>query len=514
MFAAVPAAAHAAPAAKSPAQAPRATTTGGVVQGALVADGVVSYKGIPYAAPPVGALRWKAPQPAPAWRGVRQATAFGPRPMQLPLFADMVFRSDTASEDCLYLNVWTPVQPSGVKHARLPVLVYFYGGGFAAGDGSEPRYDGAAMAARGIVTVTVNYRLNVFGFLAHPELSAESPHKASGNYGLMDQAAALQWVSNNIAAFGGDPARVTIAGESAGSFSVSAQMISPLAKRLIAGAIGESGSLLGLYAPQKLADAERAGADFAGKVGAADLAALRAMPAQQLLDALPATRTGFFVIEDGYVLPGAPQALYAAGRQARVPLLAGWNSHEGSDKQVLGMEEPTVASFTAALQKLYGEQADSARQAYLGDGASADQVTAAAVNLASDRFISYGTWKWLDTHARTSGKPVYRYFYTRARPGNVGAAHSAEIEYALGNLDGNKTYAWTPEDRALSQQMQRYFANFIKTGNPNGAALPEWPQARAGAGAQVMLLDVDPHAIAAPDDARFEFQDAMATQKR
>lgn len=508
-FASLPTASQAAP-----AQAPRAMTVTGVVEGAVLATGVASYKGIPYAAPPVGDLRWQAPQPAQAWRGVRPATQFGPRPIQLPLFADMVFRSDTGSEDCLYLNVWTPVKPARVKGAKLPVLVYFYGGGFAAGDSSEPRYDGAAMAAKGIVTVTVNYRLNVFGFLAHPELSAESPHKASGNYGLMDQAAALQWVNQNIAAFGGDPARVTIAGESAGSFSVSAQMISPLAKGLIAGAIGESGSLLGLHAPQTLADGERAGAAFAAKIGAADLAALRALPAQQLLDAIPATRTGFFVIEDGYVLPRSPELMYAAGQQARVPLLAGWNSHEGFYKQVLGQDEPTVDNFNTALQKLYGDQADAARLAYLGAGASADEVATAATSLASDRFISYGTWRWLDSHARNSGKPVYRYYYTRARPGDTGAAHSAEIEYALGNLDGNKTYAWTPEDRALSKQMQGYFANFIKTGNPNGRGLPKWPRAVPGAGSPVMLLDVEPRAIAAPDDARFEFQDAVSGRLR
>lgn len=506
-LACLPAAAGAAP-----PHTPRAITASGVVEGALESTGVASYKGIPYAAAPVGDLRWKAPQPLQSWRGVRPATRFGPRPMQLPLFADMVFRSDTASEDCLYLNVWTP--STRASQRKLPVLVYFYGGGFAAGDSSEPRYDGAAMAAKGIVTVTVNYRLNVFGFLAHPELTAESPHQASGNYGLMDQAAALQWVNRNIAAFGGDPARVTIAGESAGSFSVSAQMISPLARGLVAGAIGESGSLLGLYAPQQLADGERAGAAFAAKIGAANLAALRALPARQLLEAIPATRTGFFVIEDGYVLPRSPASLYANGQQARVPLLAGWNSHEGSARQVLGENEPTVANFTAALQKLYGDQADSARQAYLGDGASADDVTTAAINLASDRFISYGTWNWIDVHARNSGKPVWRYLYARARPGNAGASHSAEIEYALGNLDGNKAYAWTPEDRALSQQMQGYFANFIKTGNPNGAGLPAWPQTRPGAGSPLMLLDIAPRAIAAPDDARFQFQDAVAGRKR
>jgi para-nitrobenzyl esterase len=493
------------------ASAPRATTATGVVQGTLEASGVTSYKGIPFAAPPVGDLRWKAPQPAQKWKGVRKADHFGPRPMQLPLFSDMAFRSKGVSEDCLYLNVWTPAKSSAApaaSTAKLPVLVYFYGGGFVAGDGSEPRYDGASMAAKGIVTLTVNYRLNVFGFMAHPALTAESPNKASGNYGLMDQAAALRWVKANIAAFGGDPSRVTIAGESAGSFSVSAQMVSPLSKGLIAGAIGESGSLLGLTPPPSLDEAEKTGVAFAEGIGAPTLAALRALPAQRLLEALGKPGAPWFsATQDGYVLPKSPSAMYAAGEQAKVPLLAGWNSQEGHYKKILGDAEPTAANFTAALQKLYGDQAGAAQAAYTGDPAQA------ATDLASDGFIAYGTWKWIDTHARTSGQPVYRYYYSRPRPGDTGAAHSAEIEYALGNLSGNKVYSWTAEDRALSAQMQGYFANFIKTGNPNGAGLPEWPQASAGKGSRLMHLDATSRAVTAGDDARFEFQEARLQKK-
>lgn len=481
--------------------APRATTASGVVEGVTEASGVASYKGIPYAAAPVGQLRWKAPQPAGKWKGVHKADHFGARCMQLPLFSDMVFRSDGVSEDCLFLNVWTPARSPKEK---LPVLVYFYGGGFAAGDGSEPRYDGESMAAKGVVTLTVNYRLNVFGFLAHPELSKEAPHRSSGNYGLMDQAAALQWVKRNIAAFGGDPARVTIAGESAGSFSVSAQMINPQAKGLIAGAIGESGSLLGLTAPLPLAAAESAGASFAQAIDAPTLKALRALPAPELLDKLKTAKPWFFAIEDGYVITRSPAAMFAAGEQARVPLLAGWNSYEGHYRQILGDAEPTAENFRAALQKLYGDQADAAQQAYSGD------IKQAATALASDRFIGYGTWKWIDSHARSSGKPVYRYYYTRPRPGQEGAGHSVEIEYAMGNLAGNKVYAWTDDDRALSAQMQSYFANFIKTGNPNGAGLPEWPQASAGAGSRLMQLDVPSKAISAADDAHYQFQETQA----
>ncbi|MDQ3918148.1 MAG: carboxylesterase family protein, partial [Acidobacteriota bacterium] len=269
--------------------ADRVKTASGVVEGdGPQASGVRVFKGIPFAAPPVGELRWKEPQPLKSWAGVRQAVKFGPRCMQAPVFGDMNFRSEGMSEDCLYLNVWTPAKTDG---ERLPVLVYFYGGGFVAGDGSEPRYDGESIAAKGIVAVTVNYRLGVFGFLAHPELTKESPHHASGDYALLDQNAALVWVRENIAAFGGDPRRVTIAGESAGSVSVSAQMASPLSKDLIAGAIGESGSIIGTLGAVPLAQAEQSGAKFAAELGATSLASLRALTTEQVFEA--ATRGGF-----------------------------------------------------------------------------------------------------------------------------------------------------------------------------------------------------------------------------
>ncbi|WP_373987665.1 carboxylesterase/lipase family protein [Duganella sp. BuS-21] len=480
--------------------APRATTATGVVTGMREATGVKSFKGIPYAAAPVGKLRWAAPQAATKWKGVRKADHFAARCMQLPLFSDMVFRSDGVSEDCLYLNVWTPAKSAKEK---LPVLVYFYGGGFAAGDGSEPRYDGASMAAKGVVTLTINYRLNIFGFLAHPELTTESPNRASGNYGLMDQAAALQWVRKNIAAFGGDPSRVTIAGESAGSFSVSAQMINPQAKGLIAGAIGESGSLLGLMGLAPLSHAEKIGADFTQAAGAPTLAELRAMPAQLLLETTKKPGTWFSAIQDGYVIPRPPVDMYAAGEQAKIPLLAGWNSEEGSYKQILGDAAPNDANFSAALEKMYGDQAATAKQVYRGD------VVQSATELASDRFIGYSTWKWIDSHARTSGKPVFRYYYTRPRPGQSGATHSAEIEYALGNLASNKVYEWTQDDRDLSAQMQNYFANFIKTGAPNGYALPEWPQVRLEGGTLLMRLGTPSKVIVAADDEHMRFHETQ-----
>src|SRR3954463_1251886 len=288
---------------------PRVKVANGMLEGVNV-SGIRTFKGVPYAAPPVGNLRWREPQPVQNWTGVRKADHFGPRAMQLPLFGDMNFRSDGMSEDCLYLNVWTPSK-SGNEH--LPVMVYFYGGGFSAGDGSEPRYDGESMARRGIVAVTVNYRLGVFGFFAHPELTKESPHHASGNQGLLDQSAALQWVQKNIAAFGGDPKKITIAGESAGSYSVSAQMASPLSKTLIAGAIGESGALINpTLGPVPLEEAEQTGVKFATAAGATSLAALRAIPAEQLLETT--AKEGmprFGTTVDGYFLPRRPAEIFA-----------------------------------------------------------------------------------------------------------------------------------------------------------------------------------------------------------
>jgi para-nitrobenzyl esterase len=496
--------------------ADRVMTKAGPIQGSTDASGARTFKGIPFAAPPVGALRWQPPQPVTRWADVRPATAFGAQCMQGRQFADMVFRSSGTSEDCLYLNVWAPAGSAG---ARLPVLVYFYGGGFTAGDGSEPRYDGAAMARRGIVALTVNYRLGVFGLLAHPELTKESSRHASGNYGLLDQSAALQWVRDNIAAFGGDPRRVTIAGESAGSISVSAQMVSPLSKDLIAGAIGESGAAITPTTPPvPLEESERTGMAFATAAGAASLAALRAMPASDLLEA--AAKPGaprFSLTIDGYFLAKAPADVLAAGEQAHVPLLAGWNSQESGARGVLGAGEPTPENYAKALRGLFAERADEALKLY--PGTTNDEVQQSATDLAGDRFIGFSTWKWTDAHGRSGGKPVFRYFYSRPRPamkpgkGSAGpargAAHSAEIEYALGNLATNEVYAWTPEDYKVSETFQGYIANFVKAGDPNGAGLPPWPAANKGDEVQVLHLDVV--TFAAPDAhrARYLFLDQL-----
>jgi para-nitrobenzyl esterase len=515
----------------APAGAPRATTTRGVVRGIALPSGVRAFRGIPFAAPPVRDLRWKPPQPVARWQGVRAADRFANQCMQARVFGDMMFRNAGVSEDCLYLNVWTP-RDARLK-AGLPVLVYFYGGGFVAGDGSEPRYDGESMATRGIVVVTMSYRLGIFGFFAHPALTAESPHRASGNYAYMDQAAALRWVRDNIAAFGGDPNQVTIAGESAGSASVSAQMASPLAKGLFARAIGESGALMGgnLGATTR-ASAEQNGVRFADMVGARSLSALRALSATELLES--SSRPGaprFGTIVDGWFFPKAPSETFAAGEQSRVPLLAGWNSEEMSGRALL-QDEPTAEKVRAVYAQQFGARAAEAEKFFpLG---TSDQIAQSLTDLAGDRFIAYNTWKWLEEHARTSGQPVYRYLYARPRPATVeagvtanlaggvtrggtaapapvsrGAVHSAEIEYAMGNLHLNPVFAWTDEDRKVSQTMQGYFANFIRTGNPNGAGLPEWPTGGvdASGNARRIRIDVETRAEQEPR-ARYLFLDS------
>jgi para-nitrobenzyl esterase len=520
----------------------------GIIQGVANQDtGIRIFKGIPFAEPPVGDLRWKPPQPAKDWQGVRQTIQFGSRCMQHPVFGDMDFRSYGMSEDCLYLNVWTPYRTMGgnVKTKLLPVLLYFYGGGFVAGDSSEPRYDGESLARRGIVVVTTNYRLGLFGFLAHPELTKESPHHASGNYGFLDQAAALQWVVQNIAAFGGDSKHIAIGGESAGSISVAAQMASPLSRDSINAAIGESGSILEGRPVVPLAQAEKTGVEFATGIGATTLTALRAMTTEQLQEATSKDEVGRFPLTvDGYFLTEPPASTYAAGKQAHVPLLVGWNSTEMPFRAFFTGQDPTLDNYQASVRKLYGERADQVLKLY--PASTPDEVLDAAADLATDRFIAYSTWKWFDLQTQTGGAPVYRYLFARPRPpmtpemGNAttglaggivkstdaksteaksmnakkaaappdrGAIHSAEIEYALGNLATNKVFAWTADDYKVSDLMQDYFANFIKTGDPNSKGLPNWPAVKKNTPVIVMRLDVESRAEPEKHKDRYLFMD-------
>ena len=488
----------------------------GLIEGVYdTKSGIQMYLGVPYAKPPVGLLRWKAPQALDNWTGVKSTKSFGPRPIQARVFDDMVFRSDGMSEDCLYLNVWTPA----TRNTKgLPVLVYFYGGGFVGGDGSEPRYDGAAMAAKGIVVVTVNYRLNIFGFFAHPELSKESPYKASGNYGLLDQHAALRWVSRNIASFGGDPQMVTIAGESAGSVSVSAQMVSPLSKGLIAGAIGESGAAIRpTLFPVALADAEKEGLEFATKAGFPKLAQLRALSTRELYEIYKESkRFGFSLVIDHYFFPKSPVEIFKAREQAQVPLLVGWNSAEIPAMAFMHGQPNTEEAYIKRVKEDYPDNADEVLKLY--PHTSPTEIEVSATALASDRFIAYSTWKWFDLHRKNSSKPVYRYLYSKklpattrpenARPFLIGAPHACEIEYCMGNLSYNKEYVWTPDDYAVSQTMVNFFANFIMTGNPNGEKLPDWLVASPDdATPPVMIIDVNSHVEKGYHDARYVFHD-------
>ena len=324
-------------------------TTNGVLEGVVSADGKVrTFKGIPYAAPPVGPLRWKAPQPAPSWKRVRKAADYGARAMQGRIYNDMVFHDPGPSEDCLYLNLWMPASP---PPSKLPVMVWIHGGGFVAGSSSEPRQDAGNLSKKGVMVVSFNYRMGVFGFFAHPELAKESGHNASGNYGLLDQVAALQWIKTNIATFGGDPDNVTIFGESAGSFSVSALMASPLARGLFRRAIGESGAFFGnTLALKSRVQAEEAGVKFAeAAFGTTSLEALRAKPAQALLDAALKQPQSYFPPDiDGYFLPADCLSIYAAGQQSHVPLLAGWNRDEAGYQSYFTNDAPSPGELCQA----------------------------------------------------------------------------------------------------------------------------------------------------------------------
>jgi para-nitrobenzyl esterase len=410
-------------------------------------------------------------------------------------------------------------------------MVWIHGGGFIAGSASEPRQDGERMAGKGVVVVSMNYRMGIFGFFSHPELTRESPHHASGNYGLLDQAAALQWVKKNIAAFGGNPDNVTIFGESAGSFAVSAHMASPVSRGLFQRAIGESGAFFRAggsdLAPATLRDSEQKGQQFATALGLESLSGLRAKSADEVLKASTAPGAVRFSPNlDGYMMPEDAYTIFAAGKQTHVPLLAGWNADEIRAAVTLAPVKPTAASFAEQTRTTFGDSAEAVLKAYPA-GSDAEALESAA-SLASDMFIGYATWKWVEMHSATGDAPIYCYSFDRKIPvpkdnkvngvpatsADIGARHAGEIEYVFGALDSVPGVEWQPSDRKLSDQMTTYWTNFARSGDPNGVGLPKWPGYGKAGGYQVLHLDETTQAAADARRARYEALDAFAAKKR
>ncbi len=482
----------------------------GSIVGVVEAGGVRSYKGIPYAAPPTEHLRWRAPRPVQPWSAARPAHEFGAQCAQAERLGDIDPFNDRYSEDCLFLNVWTPAD----AQRPLPVMVWIHGGSFNIGAGSEPWYDGTNLAKKGVVVVTLNYRLDVFGFLAHPQLR-EPGCAASGNYGLMDQIAALRWVRRNIAAFGGDPAAVTVFGESAGAVAISALMISPPARGLFARAIAQSGSILTARgAASSLVDVRTAEADgdaFARELGAGSIAELRAVGVRRLLDESLKSKERFGrfrpVIDD-CVLPD-PLTAFAAGRQRDIPLLIGWTADEGVlfNLRVRSGGEPR--DLEGEFRRRFGADADELLRLY--PVGSREQTIASTDAFIGDEVFGQRGWLWAQLQRRRGQQPVYRYVFNLRPPAPLmsrsplampGVFHTADIVYAFDNLQV-RDWPWRPEDRALAQLMSDYWVNFARTGNPNAEGLPTWSEYRPET-AQVMYLDAQ--AQSRPDQRRAHYE--------
>ena len=454
------------------------TVDGGMISGAWRADAAVrEWLGVPFAAPPVGALRWQPPQPVPAWSGVRPATAFAAQCMQKGRSHKSVYYeyagTQPTSEDCLYLNVWSPAPE---RAHDLPVMVWIYGGGFQQGSAANPVFDGTELAHRGVVVVTVNYRLGIFGFFAHPDLTAESPQHAAGNYGLLDQVAALRWVRRNIGAFGGNPDNVTIFGQSAGGASVDLLMGSPLARGLFQHAIAESYGLDRTM--RSRAEAEADGARFAAGLSANGIGALRDLPAERLLDA---NRQWWWPIVDGWFLTEDIYSVFRQGHEAPVPLLTGWNANEGATFPHATSHD----AYLADLRRRFGDAADKLLAIY---PAADDTTTAqASERLFGDMNLAWGSWASARLHAK-NGYPAFVYFFDHPQPlfpgqafdenpdgAPLGTFHSSEYPYLFGTL-APLTRAWTGTDRALARELRGYWVGFAAAGNPNGAGLPYWPE--------------------------------------
>jgi para-nitrobenzyl esterase len=486
------------------------TVNGGVAQG-LVEDGIAVFRGIPFAAPPVGDLRWKAPQLVQSWDGVFKADKFAPASIQPPV---PWMGEIKTSEDCLFLNVWTPAKS---KKEKLPVMVWIYGGGFAMGATSAPVYYGDQIAKNGVILVSVAYRLGALGFLAHPELTAESEKKVSGNYGLLDQIAGLKWVQENIEVFGGDPAKVTIFGESAGAISVSMLCASPLATGLFTGAISESG---GSFSPvsdqrssgdvmQTLAEAEKSGAEFVKRMGAITIADMRAMPPEQWLGDPQSQMGGFWPVVDGYVIAGDQYRLYEEGNFNDVNVIIGTNSDEGS--YFARPMEPAV--FLENMKLRFGPLAEKALELY--PGSSAMETYTSGADIFREAMFAWPSYAWARLQSKTGKSKVFTYYFDQFRPEPVypdgpvprGAAHSTEMAYVFGHLAQNPETKVDGEEEALADIMIKYWTNFAKTGDPNGEGLPVWPVFRDGEKTVMYLKGTESRPIDIPNLDKLLFMD-------
>lgn len=486
--------------------------TGGVIEGIAAKNGIQCFKGIPFAAPPVGSLRWKFPQPVVPWEGIRSAKAFGHSAEQGRVAAVAMGVAGGLDEDCLYLNVWAPAES-----AKLPVMVWIHGGAFTSGSGSMPLYDGTHMATKGVVVVTINYRLGPLGFMAHPELTKEGGG-SSGNYGIRDQIAALEWVRQNIASFGGNPANVTIFGESAGAYAVNILAASPRAKGLFHRAIAQSG---GSFASPKVGNefgllhltlkrAEAEGEKLLGRLKVTSIAKARELPAKAIIDAASPDTTGSAVF-DGQILPKDIYQLYAERQFNDTPLLVGSNSDEAAmfvwgkltPEKVRSQAAAGLGEYDAPILALYPHT-------------SVDEATWAGKAILTDLAFTWHAWTWARMQSEKGESPAYLYYFDHREPGNAsGASHAAEIAYVLGNLS---TGGWfskgsSPEDKALSEMMMNYWVNFAKTGDPNDGELPKWPpfskQSQQG-----MIFDTKPGARAMPYESRMPTFDAYFSWRR
>lgn len=457
----------------------------GLLQG-ILENGVISYKGVPYAAPPVGELRWCAPRPPANWEGVRKADKYSDNPIQKmvkeygPWTAEYQPQGNV-SEDCLYLNIWTA---ANTQDEKLPVLMYIPGGAFTGGSGNVPVYNGENLAKKGLVVVTINYRVGVIGFLAHPELTKESEHNSSGNYGLLDQLAALEWIKKNISVFGGDPSRITIMGQSAGSASVNYLTASPLAKGLFIGAIAQSGINFRNGPGENLKSAEQTGERFAKELGTKSIAELRAIPAEDLLSASD-NKYRFLPIIDGWYLPKSVDEIFSAGEQNDVATLTGWVADEGSFNESYG--KVPAEEFRQQIKQGIGSEADKILKLYPSDNET--DCAESQKDFAREMSV-FSMLVWAKNRKNTAKTNIYTYIFTHQQPGDTKerylAFHSSELPYLFNNLN-HAPRPWETKDREIAEIMSNYWVNFISTGNPNGTGLAKWIEYTAGS-EQIMEL--------------------------